>query len=230
MVRAARAAERTGSLATALVIGVATNPGVTALQQTPWGAQASDWDRVSPASPALDAPYPPLLPNARTACWEATLMIRPQPRRAIAGPKRWPSTNGAVRFTASTPPHCSSVCSPRGGRGLRGGRVHQDVRFPEGRGGFPGRPLGLGRVGEIGPDPGRCPAGCPDGRGRPGQAFLAAGQQHDPGAGQGESPGHGVADAGTAPGDQGYPAVQGEEAVEKRGPPPRLAAQASARA
>src|SRR5580693_8505803 len=118
MVRAARAAERTGSLATASVSGVATNPGVIALQHTPLPAQASDWDRVSPVRPALDAPYPPLLPNARTACWEATLMIRPQPRRAIAGPKHWPSTNGAVRFTVITSAHCSRVCSPSGGRGL----------------------------------------------------------------------------------------------------------------
>ena len=138
---------------------MATNPGVIALQHTPLGAHASDWDRVSPASPALDAPYPPLLPNARTACWEATLMIRPQPRRAIAGPKRWPSTNGAVRFTASTSPHCSSVCSPSGGRGLAAAAFTRMSGSPKRRGGFPGRPLGLGRVGEIGPDPGGRPAG-----------------------------------------------------------------------
>ena len=56
MVRAASAADRAGSLATAAVSGVATKPGVTALQHTPRAAHASDCDRVSPASPALDAP------------------------------------------------------------------------------------------------------------------------------------------------------------------------------
>src|SRR5713226_5128554 len=87
IVRAASAADRTGSLATSLVSGVATKPGATALQHTPLGAQASDCDRVSPVSPALAAPYPPLLPNARIACCEAMLTIRPQPRPAMPGPK-----------------------------------------------------------------------------------------------------------------------------------------------
>src|SRR5262249_60273995 len=86
MVRAASAADRTGSAATSAVSGVATKPGTIALQRTPCGAQASDWDLVSPARPALAAPYPPLLPKARTACCDAMLMIRPQPRSAIGGP------------------------------------------------------------------------------------------------------------------------------------------------
>ena len=78
MVRAASAADRTGSDATSAVSGVATKPGTIALQHTPRDAQASDWDLVSPASPAFAAPYPPLVPNARTDCWEAILRIRPQ--------------------------------------------------------------------------------------------------------------------------------------------------------
>ncbi len=97
---------------------MATKPGLTALQHTPRPAHASDWDRVRPASPALDAPYPPLFPNARIACWDATLMIRPQPRAAMDGPNRWPSRNGAVRFTASSSSHWPSASSPSGGRRL----------------------------------------------------------------------------------------------------------------
>src|SRR5215470_3458362 len=46
MVRAASSAVR----------GVATKPGATALQHTPWGAQASDWDLVSETRPPLAAP------------------------------------------------------------------------------------------------------------------------------------------------------------------------------
>src|SRR5215469_9160191 len=56
MVRAASAAERAGSAATSAVRGVATKPGATALQHTPWGAQASDWDLVSETRPPLAAP------------------------------------------------------------------------------------------------------------------------------------------------------------------------------
>src|SRR5260370_22454950 len=88
IVRAASAAVRAGSLAESRVSGVITKQGEIALQHTPRGAHASDWDRVSDARPPLDAPYPPLFPNARTACWDATLMIRPQRRSAIGGPKR----------------------------------------------------------------------------------------------------------------------------------------------
>src|SRR6266581_4546551 len=111
MVRAAMAAERAGSLATAALSRVGTNPGQTELQHTPDRAQASDCDRVSAARPPLDAPYPPLLPKARPACCEVTLTIRPHPRAAIDGPNRWPSRNGAVRFTAM-------VSSASGGRRL----------------------------------------------------------------------------------------------------------------
>src|ERR1700727_2322253 len=100
MVRAAMAAERSGSAATAALSRVGTNPGHTALQHTPDPAHASDCDRVKEARPPLDAPYPPLFANARPACCEVTLMIRPQPRAAIPGPNRWPSRNGAVRLTA----------------------------------------------------------------------------------------------------------------------------------
>src|SRR5271169_482316 len=99
-VRSASAADRTGSDDTSTVSGVDTNPGQTELTHTPEADHASDCDRVSAASPALDAPYPPLLPNARIACCEVTLMIRPQPLDAIAGPNRCPSRNGAVRLTA----------------------------------------------------------------------------------------------------------------------------------
>src|SRR5271170_792884 len=95
-VRAARAAERTGSDDTSVVSGVATNPGQTELTHTPDEAHASDWERVSDAMPPFDTPYPPLFPNARSACCDVTLMIRPQPLAAICGPNRWPSTNGAV--------------------------------------------------------------------------------------------------------------------------------------
>src|SRR5258708_36134630 len=118
MVRAGSVAERTGSAATSAVSGVATKPGTIVLQHTPRGAQASDWDLVSPASPALAAPYPPLLPKARTACCEAMLRIRPQPRPAITGPNRWPSRNGAVRLTAIRVSQSAVVSSPSGGRGV----------------------------------------------------------------------------------------------------------------
>src|ERR1700733_13055000 len=43
-------------------------------------------------------------------------MIRPQPLAAIAGPKRCPSRNGAVRLTASIRSQCSSDSDPSGGR------------------------------------------------------------------------------------------------------------------
>src|ERR1700683_4081755 len=89
-VRPASAADRTGSDATSTVSGVDTNPGQTELTHTPAGAAASDCDRVRAASPPLAPPYPPLLPNARIACWEVMLMIRPQPLDAIAGPNRCP--------------------------------------------------------------------------------------------------------------------------------------------
>ena len=45
-------------------------------------------------------------------------MIRPQPRAAIAGPNRWPSRNGAVRFTAMVRSQSASVSSASGGRRL----------------------------------------------------------------------------------------------------------------
>ena len=63
----------------------------------------------------MDAPYPPLLPNARSACCDVTLMIRPQPRAAISGPNRWPSRNGAVTLTAIIRSQCSSDSDPSGG-------------------------------------------------------------------------------------------------------------------
>src|SRR5262249_60235948 len=100
MVRAASAAERTGSAATSAVSGVATKPGTIALQHTPRGAQASDWDLVSPASPALAAPYPPLFPNARAACWEAMLRLRPQPRPAMAGTDAFQGEQGVAGVAA----------------------------------------------------------------------------------------------------------------------------------
>src|SRR5579864_7274675 len=118
MVRAAMAAQRTGSPATAAVSGVATNPGHSALQHTPDRAHASDCDRVSAARPPLDAPYAPLLANARCACCDVTLMIRPQPRSAIRGPNRWPSRNGAVRLTAIVRSHSDTVSDASGGRRL----------------------------------------------------------------------------------------------------------------
>src|ERR1700734_240731 len=115
MVRAAMAAERSGSAATAAFSLVGTNPGHTELQHTPDWAHASDCDRVRAASPLFDAPSPPLFPNARPACCEVTLMIRPQPRAAITGPNRWPSTNGAVTLTASMRSQCSSDSDVSGG-------------------------------------------------------------------------------------------------------------------
>src|SRR5579863_6729200 len=117
-VRLASAADRTGSDATSMVSGVDTNPGQTELTHTPEADHASDCDRVSAASPDLVAPYPPLLPNARIACCEVMLMIRPQPRAAIAGPKRCPSRNGAVRLTAIMRSQCSSDREPSSGRRL----------------------------------------------------------------------------------------------------------------
>ena len=36
----------------------------------------------------------------------------------MAGPNRWPSRNGAVRFTAMVSSHCPVVSSPSGGRRL----------------------------------------------------------------------------------------------------------------
>src|SRR5215472_2677089 len=56
MVRAASAAERAGSEATGAVIGVATNPGTTALQHTPERDHSSACDLVSDIRPPLDAP------------------------------------------------------------------------------------------------------------------------------------------------------------------------------
>ena len=84
MVRAASLAINSGSAAMCALSRVGTKPGHTELQHTP-PAQASDWDRVSAARPPLDAPYPPLFANARWACCEVTLMIRPKPRAAITG-------------------------------------------------------------------------------------------------------------------------------------------------
>lgn len=95
-----------------------TKPGHTELQQTPDEAHASDWERVSAARPPFEAPYPPLLPNAFSACCDVTLMIRPQPRPAIPGPNRCPSRNGAVRFTAIVASHSASDIDPSGGRRL----------------------------------------------------------------------------------------------------------------
>src|ERR1700685_1326052 len=131
-VRAARAAERIGSDDTSRVSGVATNPGQTEFTHTPDGAHASDWERVSAASPPLDAPYPPLLPNARSACCDVTLMIRPQPRAAISGPNRWPSTNGAVSLTACIRSQCSSDSDASGGLRLTPAQLTRMSRSPEG--------------------------------------------------------------------------------------------------
>src|ERR1039458_7259235 len=75
-------------------------------------------DRVSAARPPLDAPYPPLCPNARWACCEVTLTIRPQPRAAICGPNRCPSRNGAVRLTAMVRSQSATASAPSGGRRL----------------------------------------------------------------------------------------------------------------
>src|SRR6266702_7401858 len=115
MVLAASAAERTGSRATGVVIAVGTKPGAIALQRTPDAAQASACDLVSDTRPPLAAPYPPLLPNARMACCDATLMMRPQPWAAIAGPNSWPSRNGAVRLTSSVRSHSAWASWASGG-------------------------------------------------------------------------------------------------------------------
>src|SRR5258708_13231483 len=137
IVRAASAAERAGSLAASRVSGVITKPGEIALQHTPRGAHASDWDRVSDARPPLDAPYPPLFPNARTACCDATLMIRPQPRSAIGGPKRWPSRNGAVRLTAIVWSHSATVRPLIGGRRLTPAQLPRLSGSPNAAAAFP---------------------------------------------------------------------------------------------
>src|SRR5580700_73449 len=118
MVRAASLAINSGSAAMCALSRVGTKPGHTELQHTPEPAQASDWDRVSAARPPLDAPYPPLFANARWACCEVTLMIRPKPRDAIDGPNRWPSRNGAVKLTASVRSQSSAVSEESGGRRL----------------------------------------------------------------------------------------------------------------
>src|ERR1700722_12779621 len=117
-VRAASAADRTGSDETSRGSGAAPNPGQTEFTHTPDGDHASDWDRVSEARLPLDAPYPPLCPNARSACCDVTLMIPPQPRAPISGPNRWPSTNGAVTLTACIRSQCSSDSDPSGGLGV----------------------------------------------------------------------------------------------------------------
>src|SRR5258708_8511789 len=109
MVRPASAAERTGSDATCLVIVVATKPGAIALQHTPEADQASACDLVSDTRPPLDAPYPPLLPKALIACCDATLMMRPHPLAATAGPTSFPSTNPPVQPTSTAPPHPSTA-------------------------------------------------------------------------------------------------------------------------
>src|SRR5580692_10649837 len=118
MVRAARAATTAGSLARCALSRVITKPGHTELQHTPDRAHASDCERVKDARPPFDAPYPPLLANARWACCEVTLMIRPQPRAAIAGPNRWPSRNGAVRLTAMVRSQSCTLSDDSGGRML----------------------------------------------------------------------------------------------------------------
>jgi hypothetical protein len=118
IVRAARAAVRSGSAATSAVSGVATQPGQTELTRTPRGAQASDWDLVSAARAPFDTPYAPLSPNARCACCDVTLMIRPQPRAAMDGPRRCPSRNGAVTFNARLTSQSASERSSSGGRRL----------------------------------------------------------------------------------------------------------------
>src|SRR5580692_4239045 len=118
MVRAARAATTAGSLARCALSRVMTKPGHTELQHTPDRAHASDCERVNDARPPFDAPYPPLLANARWACCEVTLMIRPNPRAAIAGPNHWPSRNGAVRLTAMVRSQSCTVNDANGGRML----------------------------------------------------------------------------------------------------------------
>src|SRR5580692_8186182 len=118
MVRAASAAINSGSAAMCALSRVGTKPGHTELQHTPEEAHASDWDRVSEARPPFDAPYPPLFANARCACCEVTLIIRPQPRAAIKGPNRWPSRNGAVRLTAMVRSQSAMLSSASGGRTL----------------------------------------------------------------------------------------------------------------
>ena len=107
-----------GRDATCALSRVATKPGHTELQHTPEAAQASDWDRVSDARPPFEAPYAPLFANARWACCEVTLTIRPQPRAAISGPNRWPSRNGAVRLTAMVVSQSAILSEPSGGRRL----------------------------------------------------------------------------------------------------------------
>src|SRR5690349_10379096 len=97
-VRAALACHLAGSDATGAVRGVAKNPGAMAFAVTPLLDHASACARVSCMIPPFDAPYAPLLANARTDCSDAMLMIRPHPRSIIAGTSRFDRKNGASRL------------------------------------------------------------------------------------------------------------------------------------
>ena len=116
MVRSAIAAQRAGSPATGAVNGVAKKPGAMALVFTPWRDQASACARVSCITPPFDAPYGPLLPNARTDCSEAMLMIRPQPLAIIAGASFCARKNGASRLSLSVASQSPSLISVIGRR------------------------------------------------------------------------------------------------------------------
>ncbi len=99
MERAARASTRPGMACAGSVSGVSTNPGTMVLLHTPCGDHASACERERPVIAALLTPYAPLSPNALIDCCEPTLMMRPQPRAAMRGPKCWPSRYGAVMLT-----------------------------------------------------------------------------------------------------------------------------------
>ena len=155
MVRAARAATRSGSAATCAFSRVGTNPGHTELQHTPDRAHASDCDRVSGGQARPSTPRTRrCCANARWACCEVTLMIRPQPRAAIAGPNRWPSRNGAVRLTAMVRSQSSTLSDGSGGRRLTPAQLTRMSGAPNAAAASSAARATAARDGQVRADPG----------------------------------------------------------------------------
>ncbi len=209
IVRAASAAERAGLLAASRVSGVITKPGEIALQHTPRGAHASDWDRVSDARPPLDAPYPPLFPNARTACWDATLMIRPQPRpETLTEQERGGQVDrhGLVPVGDREGAHRRAQVDARA--------VDEDVGLPEPFGRMLGAVRQRATVAQVRADPRRGAARGRDRGGCGGERVRVPCEQDHPGPCVGQRPRDRPADAGAAAGDDGDPSVEREQIPE----------------
>src|SRR5262249_14833801 len=90
-------------------IGVSTYPGQMAFTRMPSWPQPGASERVSPATPALEAAYASIMPSGSTAIDDAVLMIPAPGRPASTGMAYLQHRKTLVRFTRSTHSQSSSA-------------------------------------------------------------------------------------------------------------------------